>query len=70
MMAIGSDWTYLKHYRSLDEEIRNYEKVNQHSLKQLIDRYSCLHPTVVALGPQKKIVNPFGLTKVREKAKI
>ena len=70
MMAIGNDWTYLKHYRSLDEEIRNYEKVNQHSLKQLIDRYPCLHPTVVAHGPEKKIINPFGAVKAREKAKI
>jgi len=29
-----------------------------------------LHPTVVAHGPEKKIINPFGAVKAREKAKI
>lgn len=70
MMTVGNDWTYLKHYRSLDEEIRNYEKVNQHALKQLIDRYPCLHPTIVAHGPEKKLINPFSAAKPREKSKL
>ncbi len=70
MMSIGNDWTYLKHYRSLDEEINNYKKVNQHALKQLIDRYPCMHPTIVAHGPEKKLINPFSAAKPREKSKL
>jgi predicted Zn-dependent peptidase len=51
MSAIGSLWTYLKTYRTLDEELARFEAVTAASIRTVLDRFPINRVTTLALGP-------------------
>jgi predicted Zn-dependent peptidase len=62
MQALGMTWTYLKKYRTVDEELRAFEAVSLKSIRKLLDRYPLDQVTTVALGPlaKGKLPRPSG----------
>jgi predicted Zn-dependent peptidase len=58
MQALGMAWTYLKQYRSVDDELRDFEAVTRRRIRQVLDRYPFDHPTTLALGPLERISRP------------
>lgn len=55
MQAIGSDWVYLGKYRTVDEELKAYDRVTLRTVRQLLDRYPLDRVTTLALGPLAKL---------------
>lgn len=55
MQALGMAWTYLKKYRSMDDELESFEAVDLKKISQVLERFSLENPTVLALGPLKKL---------------
>jgi predicted Zn-dependent peptidase len=51
MMAIGMAWTYQHAYRSVDDDLRAYEGVTLHAVREVLDRYPLDQVTTLALGP-------------------
>jgi predicted Zn-dependent peptidase len=51
MQAIGMGWTYLKSYRSVDEELANFDAVSLKDVRDVLDRFPFDQMTVLALGP-------------------
>jgi predicted Zn-dependent peptidase len=51
MQAVGMGWTYLKSYRSVDEELANFDAVSLKDVRNVLDRYPFDQMTVLALGP-------------------
>ncbi|MBI2808240.1 MAG: insulinase family protein [Planctomycetes bacterium] len=51
MQALGMGWTYLKTYRSVDEELANYDAVTLKDIRGVLDKYPFDQLTVLALGP-------------------
>ena len=51
MRALGMDWTYLKQYWSVDDELRAYDAVTLNSIREVLDRYPIDRATTLALGP-------------------
>lgn len=51
MQAIGMAWTYLGQYRTVDDELRDFESVTLKGIRQVLDRYPFARPTTLALGP-------------------
>ncbi len=51
MYALGNSWTYYGNYRSVDDELRDYEKVTLGDVRQVLQRYPLTNLTTVALGP-------------------
>ena len=51
MRALGMDWTYLKQYWSVDDEVRAYDAVTLDSIREVLDRYPLDQATTLALGP-------------------
>jgi predicted Zn-dependent peptidase len=51
MFDLGAAWTYLGCYRSLDDELNDYDAVTLHSVREVLDRYPLNHSTTLALGP-------------------
>ena len=51
MQALGIGWTYLRTYRSVDEELQNFDAVSLKDIRKVLDQYPFDQLTVVALGP-------------------
>jgi predicted Zn-dependent peptidase len=51
MQAIGMAWTYLKQYRSVDDELKAFEAVTLQSIREVLDKYPVDRTTTLALGP-------------------
>jgi predicted Zn-dependent peptidase len=60
MNALGHNWIYLKTYRSLDDELRNFEAVTLRKIQQVLERYPVNSVTTLALGPLAKLKRPVG----------
>ncbi len=58
MFSIGSAWTYYGTYRSIDDEVRAYEKVTLDDIRAVLDRYPLDRVTTVALGPLSDLKTP------------
>ena len=59
MQAIGMTWTYLGVYRSVDDELRSFESVDLAQVREVLDRYSLLTPSIFTLGPLEKVADTF-----------
>jgi predicted Zn-dependent peptidase len=55
MQSIGMAWTYLKKYRSVDDELKAFEAVTLRSIREVLDRYPLGRVTTLALGPLEKL---------------
>ena len=55
MQALGMSWTYLKTYRSVDEELARFDAVTLKDVRDVLDRFPFDKLTVVALGPLGKL---------------
>ncbi len=58
MQAIGSTWTYLHKYRTVDEELRGFDAVSLKTIRRLRDQYPLDQVTTLALGPLKWLRQP------------
>jgi predicted Zn-dependent peptidase len=55
MQALGMGWTYLQTYRSVDEELANFDAVTLKDVRRVLDAYPFDKLTVLALGPLDKL---------------
>ncbi len=55
MQALGMGWMYLKTYRSVDEELANFDAVTLKDIRGVLDKYPFDQLTVLALGPLAKL---------------
>jgi predicted Zn-dependent peptidase len=55
MQALGMGWTYLKTYRSVDEELANFDAVSLKDIRGVLDAFPFDQLTVLALGPLAKL---------------
>lgn len=55
MFALGSAWTYYGHYRSIDEDLADYERVTLADVRAVLDRYPLDRLTTLALGPLSEL---------------
>ena len=55
MQALGMGWTYLRTYRSVDEELAKFDAVSLKDIRNVLDRYPFDQLTVLALGPLAKL---------------
>ena len=55
MFSLGTSWTYYGQYRSVDDEMRDYEKVTLADIRQVLDRYPLTRLTTLALGPLREL---------------
>ncbi len=58
MQAIGTSWTYLRKYRTVDEELKAFEAVDRKTIRKLLDRYPLDRVTTLALGPLSSVKAP------------
>ncbi len=58
LLEIGMTWVYLRRYKSIDEDLQAFEKVNLRQIQQLIERYPLLRITTTAMGPLGKLKMP------------
>ena len=58
LQEVGMTWVYLRKYKSVDEDMQTYEKVNLRQMQQLIERYPLLRLTTTAMGPLAKLKMP------------
>jgi predicted Zn-dependent peptidase len=58
MQAIGMAWTYLRQYRTVDDELRAFDAVTLDSIREVLDRYPLDEVTTLALGPRDSIDQP------------
>jgi predicted Zn-dependent peptidase len=54
MQALGMNWTYLRQYRTVDDDLRAYEGVTLAAVREVLDRYALDKVTTLALGPLAK----------------
>jgi predicted Zn-dependent peptidase len=55
MQAVGMAWTYLKQYRSVDDELQAFEAVTLDSIRAVLDRYPLDQFSTLAMGPLKSL---------------
>ena len=55
MQALGMGWTYLRTYRSVDEELANFDAVSLTDIRGVLDHFPFDQLTVLALGPLVKL---------------
>jgi predicted Zn-dependent peptidase len=58
MQAIGTAWTYLHKYRTVDEELQAFDAVSVKTIRKLLDRYPLDRVTTLALGPLTSVRPP------------
>jgi predicted Zn-dependent peptidase len=58
MQAIGMTWTYLRQYRSVDDELKAFDAVTLDTIRELLDRYPLDRTTTLALGPLETLAPP------------
>jgi len=51
--AIGMTWTYLRQYRSIDDDLKSFDAVTLDSIREVLDKYPIDRLTTLALGPLK-----------------
>jgi predicted Zn-dependent peptidase len=51
MKAVGFYWSYLKTYRTVDDDLRALDSVSLDTVRQVLDRFPIVEPTVLAFGP-------------------
>ncbi len=51
MMSVGMTWQYQGEYRSMDDDLKAFEKVTLADVRQVLDRYPLPMTTTLALGP-------------------
>jgi predicted Zn-dependent peptidase len=51
MFTLGTAWYYYGSYRSVDDELRDYEAVTLADVRQVLQRYPLTRLTTLALGP-------------------
>ncbi len=51
MFTLGTSWMYYGTYRSVDDELRDYEAVTLADVRNVLDRYPLTRLTTLALGP-------------------
>jgi predicted Zn-dependent peptidase len=54
MRSIGSQWTYNKEYRSLEQDMKSLSAVTVESLRELMEAFPFEPMTIVSLGPDAK----------------
>jgi len=59
LQEVGMSWVYLRRYKSVDEEMQTFEKVNLRQIQQLIERYPLLRLTTTTMGPLAKLKMPL-----------
>ena len=55
MQALGMGWTYLRKYRSVDEELANFDAVSLNDIRDVLNQFPFGALTVLALGPLAKL---------------
>jgi predicted Zn-dependent peptidase len=55
MQALGAAWTYLREYRSVDDELRAFDAVTPEGVREVLERYPIDQVTELALGPLKEL---------------
>jgi predicted Zn-dependent peptidase len=55
MQSIGAAWTYLKQYRSVDDDLKAFDAVTVESIRGVLDRFPIDQVTTLALGPLKEM---------------
>ncbi len=58
LQAVGSMWTYLRTYRSVDEELARYEAVTLDTIRTVLEQYPPTKVTTLALGPLTELHPP------------
>ncbi len=58
MIDLGASWTYLRQYRSLDDELAAFDAVTPATVREVLDRYPLTKLTTLALGPLKELHRP------------
>jgi predicted Zn-dependent peptidase len=58
--AVGMDWTNLRQYRTIDDELAAFDAVTLGSIREVLARYPLDRLTVVALGPLAALERPDG----------
>lgn len=51
LMAIGLDWTYRQHYRSVQDELKKLQSIGRRDIDALLERYSFEPVTKVTMVP-------------------
>ena len=46
-------------YRSVHDELRSFESVDLAQVREVLDRYSLLTPSIFTLGPLEKVADTF-----------
>jgi predicted Zn-dependent peptidase len=60
MQAIGMSWTYLRQYRTVDDDLRAFDEVTLKSIREVLERYPLDCVTMLALGPLETLAQPGG----------
>jgi len=55
MQALGMHWNYQGAYRSVDDDLRDFDAVTLAQVREVLDRYPLTNPAVFALGPLKEL---------------
>ena len=55
LITVGRDWTYLKQYRTVDDELASWDAVSPAMVRELLDRYPLTKYTALAYGPLGKL---------------
>jgi predicted Zn-dependent peptidase len=55
MQAIGYYWTYLKEYRTMDQDLEAIDAVSAESVREVLNRYPLTRFTTLALGPLEEL---------------
>jgi predicted Zn-dependent peptidase len=58
MQALGMAWTYLKQYRTVDDDLKAFDAVTLDKIREVLERYPLDRVTTLALGPLEKIEAP------------
>lgn len=51
LMAICKDWAYLQQFRTLDDELAQWDAVTMDTIREVLDRYPITEYTTLTLGP-------------------
>lgn len=58
LQEVGMSWVYLRKYKTIDEDLQAFEKVNMRQIQQVLERYPLMRVTTTALGPLSKLKKP------------
>ena len=53
-------WTYLRQYRSVDDDLKAFEAVQLKDIREVLQRYPINQVTALGLGPLKQLPKPGG----------